>query len=131
MLKRLCQEGNVETSTVSKKYCNFFYLNRTVEREITVRSAAEMRHSSSARENVPDGKWGHAGNSDVTKFQEEIKIAQKTTATPHVPWEAQMVPMMTRSKVQNIPMPDLKQTAAQSSGSMLQISSRRAWERMR
>ena len=31
-----------------------------------------------------------------------------------------------RSKVQNIPMPDLEQTAAQSPGSMLQISSRRA-----
>ena len=28
-----------------------------------------------------------------------------------------MVPMMTRSKVQNIPMPDLGQTAAQSPGS--------------
>ena len=35
-----------------------------------------------------------------------------------------MTQTMTRSKVQNIPMPDLEQTAAQSPGKMLQISSR-------
>ena len=38
----------------------------------------------------------------------------------------QMIQTMTRSNVQNMPTPDLEQTAAQSPGSMLQISSLRA-----
>ena len=52
-------------------------LSRTEERVITVRKAAEICLSSSARENVPDEMRTSWKLSDVTKFQEEIKIAQK------------------------------------------------------
>ena len=55
------------------------------ERVITVRNAAETCLSSSTRENVQDEMRTSWKLSDVTKFQEEIKIAQKTAATPHVP----------------------------------------------
>ena len=52
------------------------------ERVITVRKAAEIRLLEFYKRNVPDEmrtSW------KTTKFQEEIKIAQKTAATPHVP----------------------------------------------
>ena len=52
---------------------------------ISVRKEAEICLSSSTRENVPDEMRTSWKLSDVTKFQEEIKIAQKTAATPHVP----------------------------------------------
>ena len=61
----------------------------------------------------------------VEEFQGEIKVAQKTALTPQVQREAQqMTQMMTRSKVQNIPKPDLEQTAARSPDAMMQVSSR-------
>ena len=55
------------------------------ERVISVRKEAEIGISSSERENVPDEMRTSWKLFDVTKFQEEIKIAQKTAATPHVP----------------------------------------------
>ena len=50
-----------------------------------VRKAAENRLSSSTR-GMSQMKRGRLGKlCDVTKFQEEIKITQKTAATPHAP----------------------------------------------
>ena len=54
------------------------------ERLISVRKQAEIGISSSTRENVPDEMRTSWKLFDLTKFQEEIKIAQKTAATPHV-----------------------------------------------
>ena len=56
-----------------------------------------------------------------------IKVAQKIVVTPQVQRWAQKIQTMTRSKVQNMPTPDLEQTAAQSTdaaqspGTMLKI----------
>ena len=69
------------------------------ERVISVRKQAEIGISSSTRENVPDKMRTSWKLFDVTKFQDEIKIAQKTAATPHVPREAQMTQTMTSNKV--------------------------------
>ena len=55
------------------------------ERVISVGKLAEIGISSSTRENVPDEVRTSWKLLDVTKFQEKIKIAQKTAATPHVP----------------------------------------------
>ena len=46
---------------------------------------AEIGISSLTREIVPDEMRTSWKVFDVTKFQEEIKIAQKTAATPYVP----------------------------------------------
>ena len=54
------------------------------ERVISVRKQAEIGFSSSTRENVPDEMRTSWQLFDVTKFEEEIKIAQKTAATPQV-----------------------------------------------
>ena len=54
------------------------------ERVISVRKV-EIGISSSTRENDPDEMRTSWKLFDVTKFQEEIKIAQKTAATPRVP----------------------------------------------
>ena len=54
------------------------------ERVISVRKQADIDISSSTRENFPDEMKSSWQLFDVTKFQEEIKIAQKTAAT-HVP----------------------------------------------
>ena len=80
--------------------------------------------SSCTRENVPRGVRTPWKLFDVMKFQEEIKVAQKTAVTPQVQRQAQMAQTMTRSKVQNISKPDLEQTAAQSPDAMMQPSSR-------
>ena len=55
------------------------------ERVISVRKRAEIGISISTRENVPDEMRTSWKLFDMTKFQEEIKIAQKTAATSHVP----------------------------------------------
>ena len=55
------------------------------ERVISVKKLAKIGISSSTRENVPDDMRTSWKLFDVTKFQAEIKIAQKTAATPHVP----------------------------------------------
>ena len=54
------------------------------ERVISVRKQSEIGFSSSTRENVPDEMRTSWKLFDVTKFQEEIKIAQKTAATAQV-----------------------------------------------
>ena len=52
------------------------------EHVISVGKQAEIGISSSTRENVPDEIRTSWKLFDVTKFQEEIKIALKTAATP-------------------------------------------------
>ena len=47
------------------------------ERVVSVRKQAEIGISSSTRENVPDEMRTSWKLFDVTKFQDEIKIAQK------------------------------------------------------
>ena len=74
--------------------------------------------------NVPEEMRTSWKLFDVTKFQEEIKAAQKPAVTTQVQKKAQMAQTMTRNKVRNISKPGLEQTAAQSPDAMMQTSSR-------
>ena len=67
----------------------------------------------------------HPGNfrqCDVEEFQKVIKVAQKTVVTPQVSRKVHMIQTITRSKVQNMPMSDLEQTAAQSPSAVMLTS---------
>ena len=83
------------------------------ERVISVRKEAEFL-SRVLQERCP--RWNAdtletSCQCDVEEFQELIKVAQKTVVTPQVPRQVQMIQTMTRSKVQNMPTPDLEQRA--------------------
>ena len=54
------------------------------ERVISVRKQSEIGFSSSTRKNDPDEMRTSWKLFDVMKFQEEIKITQKTAASPQV-----------------------------------------------
>ena len=80
--------------------------------------------------NVPDEMRTSWKLFDVTKFQEEIKVVQKTAVTPQVQREAKNSqqgpehigagPRADRSSVAGCNDADFEQTAAQSPGKMLQ-----------
>ena len=102
------------------------------KRVISVRKEAEFA-SRVLQQKCP--RWNEdtlqtSCQGDVEEFQELIKVAQKTVVTTQVQRYALKIQTMTRSKVENMPKPDLEQTAAQSTdaaqspGAMLQISSR-------
>ena len=59
---------------------------------------------------------------DDEEFQEMIKVTQKTAVAPQVQRWVQMTQTMTRSKVRNMPTPEFEQTAPQSPGAVMLIS---------
>ena len=89
------------------------------ERVISVKKPQNL-HLEFYKRNVPCEMRTPWKVFDVMRFQVEIKVAQQTAATPHVD------PDDDSQQSPDLLMPDLEQTAAQSPGYILQISSRRA-----
>ena len=97
------------------------------ESVISVRIQAEVGISSSTRENVAGEMrtpWTLLVDVMTKSFRETSRSRRKLQRRHTCYEKPQVTQTMIRSKVQSIPKPDLEQTAAQSPGKMLQISSR-------